>query len=95
MEDFNEAEFESWANHHVTCRVRNHLIEVREEMNKIESSRLLESNAYTDQLTPLEMLGMESVMKMSVIKGIDTFTDFDALFQELLPEEKEGPKDET
>ncbi len=78
-----KSQFTQWVNNPMTLRVREYLLKERKEMNEIDSSKLFEENAYSQGLTPLESLGLESVMRASVIKGIDAFTDTDQLFHEL------------
>lgn len=49
------------------------------EMTDLSQSGMIEKSVYSDGLTPLESLGLESAMRMAVVKGIELFTDIDRL----------------
>lgn len=83
-------EFHDWANHPVTCRVRNHLISELRETDTVSGSGILKNNAYGQGLNPLEALGVESAMRLSVVKGIEAFTDFDSLPESVFSYENQG-----
>ena len=73
------SEFQDWVNHPVTCAVRNHLVEEAKSYDSISGSTLVEKNAYSDSLTPLEQIGFFTAMRMATIKGIEVFTDTNSL----------------
>jgi hypothetical protein len=85
MEHLTLADFEQWVNSPMTCMVRDYLLKERASMNSLDDSRLLEGNAYGQDLTALEALGLESAMRLSVVKGIDLITNFDDLQSALFP----------
>lgn len=84
MEDFTQ-----WANSPVTIFVRNHLLKEREEMNHLDGSAMMQKTVYSNNLTGLEQLGLESAMRLSVVKGLEAFTDFDELSNQLFPNSQE------
>ena len=83
MQNITRHDFEQWANSPMTMKVRDYMLKEHEAMGKLTDSLMLENTVYAEGLSPLEALGLESAMKLSVIKGIELFTNFDALVGEL------------
>lgn len=88
MTDLTRADFLEWANHPMTAKVRNAVLEERASMDSISGSLMLEraANKYADGLTALEALGLESAMRASAITGLEYFTDFENLSHVLFGE---------
>lgn len=86
MENITRHDFEQWANSPMTMMVRDYMLKQHQSMNRMTDSAMLEKTVHTQGLSPLEALGLESAMKLSVIKGIELFTDFNALEGELFEE---------
>ncbi len=87
MDNITRADFEQWANSPITMKVRNYMLKEHASMSNLNDSAMLENTVYTEGLSPLEALGLESVMKLSVIKGIELFTNFNVLIEELFEEQ--------
>ena len=83
MENLTKADFTDWSRLPMTVKVRNHLLKERESMNSIDGSGLIEKNTYAEGLSSLEALGLESAMRASVIRGLDVFTNFDELSEDM------------
>ena len=83
MEHMTPADFEQWANLPMTMKVRDHMLNQHAEMRDLTESAMIEQTVYAKGLTPLEALGLEAVMKMSVVRGIELFTDYESLSNSL------------
>lgn len=70
-----DVEFDEWVNHPMTKKVMDYLNGEREKLNSIDSSVVLECSVSGDKLTSLEMLGMDSFKRASIIEGIDMFAN--------------------
>ena len=79
MDQLTLSDFEQWVNDPMTIKVRDYLLSERASMNSLDDSNILEANIYGEELSALERLGLESAMRLSVIKGIDLFTNWDDL----------------
>ena len=75
----------------MTVQVRNYLLQEREEMVRLDESAIFQKTLYSESLTGLEQLGLESVMRLAVAKGLETFTNFDELSETLFPSSEEEP----
>ena len=85
MENLSLEEFTQWARDPVTMKVRDYLLELRERMNVDQSSVL--DKAVLGDMPSLETIALDSVMRAATIQGIDAFTDFDRLAEDLFPKE--------
>ena len=85
--EFNTKDFAEWANNPMTVAVRDHLIERRSLYNNLDCNTLAQSTVYGQGLNPLDKLGLVSVMNLSVISGIEEFTNFEVLEESMFPEE--------
>lgn len=67
--------------------VRDYLIEQRDYFNKVDGS-LADRVANGDDPKTLESLGLDTMMRAAIIRGIDLFTDFQELYESMVAEEK-------
>ena len=86
MDNLNINDFKQWANDPMTIKVRNYLLEHRAILNTLDGSMIMEKAAYSNDLTGLEVLGLESAMRMAAVKSIDMLTDFDDLAENMFKE---------
>jgi hypothetical protein len=78
-------EYKSWVNDKVTCWVRNVLIQERQNLSSLDNSKAdFTVNGNDDY--DLQKIGLDSAMRMAVVKGIDLFTDYDQFYAEHFPE---------
>ena len=89
MENLSMADFEQWANDPMTIKVRDYMLTQREEMNNVDGSGMLERAVHGNDMPSIEAMGLDSIMRASVIRGIDTFTDWDGLSVALFPSQEE------
>lgn len=95
MDQLTEDDFAAWANQPITLMVRDYMLEEHETMRDLTESALFEDNVFGNGLSGLEQLGLEAAMRMAAIRGIEHFTNFDVLVDNLFPEpEKEEQKNE-
>lgn len=93
MDNLTLQDFQAWVNDPMTIKVRDYLIDEIEDLSRLDHSQLLIDNVYTDKLTPLEALGVESVMRLAAVRGIELFTDTDSLCVNLFPSTGEEEDD--
>ena len=68
-------EYKSWVNDKVTCYVRNTLIQERQNLVSLDNSKAdFTANGNDDY--DLQKIGLDSAMRMAVVKGIDLFTHY-------------------
>lgn len=79
------ADFQDWINSPVGCLVLSKLTEQASEYNKLDSS-LAEKAVFRGDIESLQSLGLDSAIRMATVRGIELFTDIDALADELFKE---------
>lgn len=77
--DLLQKEFNEWANHPTTIKVRNLLIRERSQYDSIDES-YASKLIHSDKIEPLENIGIDTLMRACIVKGIDVFTNFDDLY---------------
>ena len=81
-------EYMSWVNNPVTCWVRNVLVQERNNQVSLDNSKAdFTANGNDDY--DLQKIGLDSAMRMAVVKGIDLFTNTDEFYAEHFPESEE------
>lgn len=86
--DITKEDFEQWANSPVTHKVRNYLIEQRNDFASLDNT-FADTAAMDSPDFNLETLGLNAACRMSVVRGIDMFTNIDDLYREFFPESAE------
>lgn len=71
------------------CLVRNKLVEQANQYSTLDSS-LAEKSVFTGDIESLQKLGLDSAIRMATVRGIELFTDSDALCNELFEEKPEA-----
>jgi len=77
-----EEDFAEFVNSVGFNRFRQYILEEISVMENLTNSNLLsatiESNAYAKNLSTLEALGLDSVMRLAAVKGLDYAIDVDS-----------------
>jgi len=82
-------DFQQWMSLETTSEIRNLLVSEAQHYATLNYS-LADETANEGELPSLEKLGLDSAMRMSVVKGIELFTNTDNLAEMLdFPEELE------
>ena len=71
------------------CHVRNYLIKQAQEYNTLNSS-LSERAVFAGDIESLQTLGLDSAIRIATVRGIELFTDSEALQNELFEEKPEA-----
>ena len=94
MAKIKKSEFDAWMSHHVTCAVRNYLVSQIQDLDSLSNHPLIEENTYTNELTALEKVGCSVLLRSASIKGLEMFTDPEALQMGLEQAQIIGDEDE-
>jgi len=73
----------------VGCLVRNKLVEQASQYSTLDSS-LAEQAVFRGDIESLQKIGLDSAIRMATVRGIELFTDVDALADELFQEKPEA-----
>ena len=68
--------------------MRNELIEQGDNYRRFDHSLAEKAAHYSDAGATLEALGLDSLMRASVVKGIELFTNFDSLNDHMTGEDE-------
>ncbi len=71
------------------CLVLSKLTEQASKYNKLDSS-LAEQAVFRGDVESLQKIGLDSAIRMATVRGIELFTDVDALVDELFQEKPEA-----
>ena len=71
------------------CLVLSKLTEQADKYNKLDSS-LAEQAVFRGDIESLQKIGLDSAIRMATVRGIELFTDVDALVDELFQEKPEA-----
>ncbi len=71
------------------CLVLSKLTEQANEYNKLDSS-LADKAVFRGDIESLQKIGLDSAIRMATVRGIELFTDVDALADELFQEKPEA-----
>ena len=88
-ENVTIADFQEWINSPVGCLVLSKLTEQANEYNKLDSS-LAEQAVFRGDVESLQKIGLDSAIRMATVRGIELFTNIDALADELFQEKPEA-----
>ena len=71
------------------CLVLSKLTEQADKYSKLDSS-LAEQAVFRGDIESLQKIGLDSAIRMATVRGIELFTDVDALADELFQEKPEA-----
>ena len=71
------------------CLVLSKLTEQADKYSKLDSS-LAEQAVFRGDIESLQKIGLDSAIRMATVRGIELFTDVDALVDELFQEKPEA-----